>query len=195
MGYFDERAYVEYPTIRPYTNPIAFLLFGVNLYINLSRIQWSWFSIIEFLSGLAFADFVVGMGHMLTDRMRIAEEHHIHPANMLKKNFWCRNAENTLLSLIFSLVFPCNVIYIASIIGSVNGDLHYWQHNYQNVPWILELFWKSGLLVDYKYHKLHHVDHRSHYTTVTAWSEPVINWIDRRLTKYDILNLRDRIVK
>lgn len=192
MGYFDEKAYVNYPVIRPYTNPIAIFLFTLSIIYNALNIELRWYSVIELLSGLYFADFIVGMGHMMTDRMRIAEEHHVLPANMLKKNFWCRNAENTVISLIFSLIFPCNTIYFASILGSYNGDFHYWQHNYQNVPWYIDILWRSGIFVDNKYHKLHHVDHRSHYTTIVAWSEPLVDWIDRKLTEYDILNLRDR---
>lgn len=204
MGYYDEIFYDQYPQYRWITNPIAISLFSINLVYCLYNIQLTWYFPIDLILALYTADFVVGMGHMLTDRMCVAEEHHVIPANMLKKNFWSRNAENTVIAMIFSLVFQCNFMYIAAIIGSYNGDLHYWQHNYQHIPWHINLMWKSGIFVDYKYHKLHHVNHtgsqagdglgthNDHYTTVTAWSEPLINWIDRTLTKYDILNIRDR---
>lgn len=199
MGYFDEILHDKYPRFQPYTNPFGITLFLLNLLHSIWYYNFylhPFWIILDVALGMLLADFVLGFGHMISDRLELSDEHHAVPANVLRRNFWCLNAENTVISFVLKIllmwVYPCNPIYIGAVIGSYNGSYHYWHHTPQNAPWIIKLLWKSGIVVDYKWHRLHHINHDDHYTLITSWSEPFIMWMDRTLTKYDILNARDR---
>jgi hypothetical protein len=197
MGYIDEVIYDSYPCLQRILDPIGILLFLLNLAHSI------WYStvptsvvgvLIDVVFGLALADFVLGFGHMISDRFDLSDQHHAVPANVLRRGFWCLNAENTLITFILKLIlmtiYPCNAIHIASTIGSYNGSYHYWHHTPQTAPWIIRMIWKSGIVVDYRYHRLHHQNHNDHYTLITSWSEPFIMWIDHTLNRYKLLNTK-----
>lgn len=107
--------------------------------------------------------------------------HHKQPAAMLKGNYWYRNRETIIASVILAGIsfffWPTAwPVYCGFLLMSQSNEIHGWAH--QKCNRFIAFFQRIGLLQSPKHHKIHHtVPYNTNYCVMTNLLNPILNAI------------------
>jgi hypothetical protein len=172
------------PWLIPYANVAFPILSGLLCGIVLQNITWSLWLPLEVIIALLHADFTVGLVHMITDKLKLSEEHHDHPNLLVTDRIWERSGDNILFGYIYfytlSWLFPplTNIIAIGAFLGAHSNEYHRFQHMGHKAPWFIKKLWSTRLVMDPNHHHIHHIAaHQTQgaaYCILLGYTEPLV---------------------
>lgn len=108
-------------------------------------------------------------------------EHHYKPREMCKRNIFATNYSASLLSLgvaSFALFGPKKYYFMFGYVflcSNYVNQIHKYTHQRQP-PIFVSAFQRIGLIVDSKYHRVHHIDHAKNYSLFSGHAEMVLEF-------------------
>jgi len=144
----------------------------------LSRMMFNLYTPFYVLGGILMADYVGGSLHMLIDKFKLAEDHHVRPWRISVQPFFIQFGESLLFNLFIWKICPQTQLWIWGCLISILIEANHLYHHKKKVPEIIKFLWKHNILLSKERHKVHHIEALQgrgvNYCILTGFTEPLV---------------------